>query len=65
MLLLGGGSYQPCIRGLWITVYDVLSYMAAGMTEAEILDDFPELEPKDLRACLWYAAEQERQKQVA
>ena len=61
----GKRSGQPCIRGIRITVYDVLSYLAAGMSEAEILDDFPELEAEDIRACLWYAAEQERQKQVA
>ena len=45
-------SGQPCIRGLRNTVYDVQSYLVAGMTEAEILDDFPELEPEDIRACL-------------
>ena len=48
------------IRGLRITVYDVLSYLASGMTEAQILADFPELTPEDIRACLSYAAERER-----
>jgi uncharacterized protein (DUF433 family) len=43
-----------------ITVYDVLSYLAAGMSEAEILDDFPYLTAEDIRACLAYAAERER-----
>lgn len=47
---------KPCIRGLRITVYDVLSYLASGMTEAEILADFPDLEPDDIRASLAFAA---------
>jgi uncharacterized protein (DUF433 family) len=51
---------KPCIRGLRITVYDVLQYMASGMTEPEILADFPDLEPDDLRACLAFAADRER-----
>jgi len=50
---------RPCIRGLRITVYDVLSMLANGMSEAEILDDYPELEPDDLRACLGFAAQRE------
>lgn len=61
----GKRSGQACIRGLRITVSDVLSYMAAGMSEGEILADFPELEPEDIRACLWYAAERERLNRVA
>ena len=48
-----------------ITVYDVLSYLAAGMTAAEILDDFPYLTPEDIQACLAFAAERERSKLVA
>ena len=52
---------QPCIRGLRITVYDVLSYLAAGMSQREILDDFPYLTEEDIRACLSYAADRERQ----
>ena len=51
---------KPCIRGLKITVYDVLEYLAAGMTEAEILSDLPDLEPADIRATLAFAAERER-----
>ena len=52
---------KPCIRGMRITVYDVLSYLAAGMTTQEILDDFPYLTEKDIRACLTYAADREHQ----
>ncbi len=51
---------KPCIRGLRITVYDVLEYLAAGMTEEEILADFPDLERADIRASLAFAAERER-----
>ena len=51
---------KPCIRGMRITVYDVLGYMASGMTEEEILADFPYLEHEDLIACLGYAADRER-----
>ena len=51
---------RPCIRGMRITVYDVLSYLAAGMTIAEILDDFPYLTQQDVQACLAFAAERER-----
>ena len=51
---------RPCIRGMRITVYDVLSYLAAGMTIAEILDDFPYLTPEDIQACLAFAAERDR-----
>lgn len=50
---------KPCIRGLRITVYDVLSWLAEGMTEAEILEDYPELKVDDIRACLAFAAERE------
>ena len=55
--VMGG---QPCIRGLRITVYDVLSYLAAGMSHEEILDDFPMLEKEDILACLAFAANTER-----
>jgi uncharacterized protein (DUF433 family) len=48
---------KPCIRGLRITVYDVLDYLASGMTEAEILSDFPDLRPDDIRACLAFPLE--------
>jgi uncharacterized protein (DUF433 family) len=56
---------RPCIRGMRITVYDVLSYLAAGMTGPEILDDFPYLTAEDIQACLAYAAERERTMLVA
>jgi uncharacterized protein (DUF433 family) len=51
---------KPCIRGLRITVYDVLDYLASGMSEAEILSDFPDLTRDDLLACLAFAADRER-----
>ena len=51
---------KPCIRGLRITVYDVLDYLASGMSEAEILTDFLELTREDIRACLAFAANRER-----
>jgi len=50
---------KPTIRGLRITVYDVLQQLAQGVSEAEILEDFPELEIADIRACLAYAADRE------
>jgi len=53
-------SGKPCIRGLRITVYDVLEYLAAGMSETEILADFPDLTRADIRACLAFAADRER-----
>jgi uncharacterized protein (DUF433 family) len=55
---------KPCIRGMRITVYDVLSYLAAGMTEQEILDDFPYLTKEDILACLSYAADREHQQMM-
>jgi uncharacterized protein (DUF433 family) len=51
---------KPCIRGLRITVYDVLEYLASGMTEQEILKDFPSLTAEDIKACLAFAADRER-----
>lgn len=57
-----GGN--PCIRGMRITVYDVLSNLASGMSEAEILADFPDLEPEDIRASLAFAADFERRLMV-
>jgi uncharacterized protein (DUF433 family) len=57
----GKRSGKPCIRGLRITVYDVLSYLAAGMTVDKVLNDFPILAKGDILACLSYAAERERQ----
>jgi uncharacterized protein (DUF433 family) len=51
---------KPCVRGLRITVYDVLEYLASGMSEDEILSDFPDLTHEDIRACLAFAADRER-----
>lgn len=51
---------KPCIRGLRITVYDVLEMLASGMSSEEILADFPELETADIQACLAFAADRER-----
>ncbi|HKO55559.1 MAG TPA: DUF433 domain-containing protein [Thermoanaerobaculia bacterium] len=56
---------QPCVRGMRITVYDVLSYLASGMSETEILADFPYLTREDILACLSYAAEREHRTLVA
>ena len=53
----GKRSGKPCIRGLRITVYDVLDYLAGGMTEAQILEDFPALTETDIRGCLAFAAD--------
>jgi uncharacterized protein (DUF433 family) len=61
----GKRSGKPCIRGLRIIVTDVLEYLASGMTEAEILADFPDLEREDIRACLAFAAARERRLAVA
>lgn len=46
---------KPCIRGLRITVHEVLDYLASGMTEQQILEDFPDLTSEDIRACLAFA----------
>jgi uncharacterized protein (DUF433 family) len=51
---------KPCVRGMRITVYDVLEYLASGMSHQEILDDFPYLTEEDIRACLSFAAARER-----
>jgi uncharacterized protein (DUF433 family) len=56
----GNRSGKPCIRGLRITVYDVLDYLAGGMSHEEILGDFPDLTETDIRACLAFAADGER-----
>lgn len=61
----GTRSGKPCIRGMRITVQDILEYMAGGMSEQEILSDFPELTIEDIRACLTFAANRERQLAVA
>ncbi len=51
---------QPCIRGMRITVSDVLGWLAEGISHDKILSDFPELTEKDIRACLAFAADRER-----
>lgn len=51
---------KPCIRGLRITVYEVLEYLASGMSQEEILKNFPDLEAEDIKACLTFAADRER-----
>jgi uncharacterized protein (DUF433 family) len=60
----GKRSGKPCIRGLRITVTDVLEYLAAGMSVDQILDDFPDLTAEDIRACLAFAADRERRLRV-
>lgn len=56
----GKRSGKPCIRGMRITVYDVLEYLAGGMTHQEVLSDFPYLTEEDIRACLAFAADREK-----
>ena len=56
----GKRSGKPCIRGLRITVHDVLDLLAAGMSEKDILADYPDLTQEDIRACLAFAADRER-----
>ncbi|MDF3078530.1 MAG: hypothetical protein K0S09_2419 [Sphingobacteriaceae bacterium] len=56
----GKRSGKPCIRGLRITVQDILGYLASGMTTEEIVEDFPELTREDVLACLAYAADAEK-----
>ena len=60
----GKRSGKPCIRGLRITVGDVLGYLASGMTHAEVLRDFPYLTEEDIRACLAFAADRERKSEI-
>jgi len=60
----GKRSGQPCIRGLRMTVQDVLEYLASGMSVDEILSDFPDLTADDIRACLAFAADRERRLRV-
>jgi uncharacterized protein (DUF433 family) len=60
----GKRSGKPCIRGLRITVYDILEYLAAGMTHAQILSDFPYLTEEDILACLAFAADRERRLEI-
>jgi uncharacterized protein (DUF433 family) len=61
----GKRSGKPCIRGMRITVQDVLEYLAGGMTEDDIIRDFPELTRDDIKACLAFAADRERKLFVA
>jgi uncharacterized protein (DUF433 family) len=61
----GKRSGKPCIRGMRITVQDVLEYLASGMTEDDILRDFPDLTLDDIKACLAFAADRERKLFVA
>ena len=56
---------RPCVRNTRISVFDVLSYLASGMTEKEILSDYPELTAEDIKACLAYAADREHKIRVA
>ena len=56
----GKRAGKPCIRGMRITVYDVLDYLASGMSEEQIVKDFPYLTRADIQACLSYAADRER-----
>lgn len=58
-------SGKPCVKGTRITVYDVLGYLAAGMTVEQVVTDFPTLKPEDVRACLAFAADRERKLAVA
>lgn len=60
----GKRSGKPCIRGLRIAVSDVLDYLAGGMTQQEILSDFPDLTETDIRACLSFAADRERKLEI-
>jgi uncharacterized protein (DUF433 family) len=61
----GKRSGKPCIRGMRISVQDILEYLAGGMTEDEILQDFSELTREDIKACLSFAADRERKLFVA
>lgn len=56
----GKRSGKPCIRGMRITVYDVLEYLAGGMTVDEVIADFPDLTLEDIQACFAFAADRER-----
>lgn len=56
---------RPCIRGMRITVYDILGWLAAGMSNEQIVDEYPELTPEDIRAALAYAADREHRVAVS
>ena len=60
----GKRSGKPCVRGMRITVGDVLGYLASGMTHEQILSDFPYLTEEDIRACLAFAADRERKSET-
>ena len=60
----GKRSGKPCIRGMRMTVYDVLEYLASGMTQEEILADFPDLTSEDIKACLAFAADRQKRMMV-
>ena len=60
----GKRSGKPCIRGLRITVFDILNMLADGMAFEEIIDDFPKLTKEDILACLAYAADREHKVSV-
>jgi uncharacterized protein (DUF433 family) len=60
----GKRNGKPCIRGLRVAVYDILEYLASGMTHAQILHDFPYLTEDDIRACLAFAADRERKVKI-
>ena len=56
---------KPCVRGMRITVYDVLGWLASGMSISEITEDYPELTDEDIKACLAYAADREHKLRIA
>lgn len=56
---------RPCIRGMRITVYDILNWLASGMSKKEIVEDYPELTEEDINACLAYAADREHKHRLA
>ena len=60
----GKRNGKPCIRGLRVTVYDVLEYLASGMSHGQILEDFPYLVESDILACLAFAADRERKLEI-
>jgi len=56
---------KPCVRGIRITVGDVLGWLAAGMSHSQIIEDYPDLTEEDILACLAYAADKERHQMIA
>ncbi|MCG8537297.1 MAG: DUF433 domain-containing protein [Pseudomonadales bacterium] len=63
-IIPGKRGGKPCLKGMRITVYDVLDWMASGMSQKEILEDYPELNAEHVMACLAYAADRERRVEV-